>query len=120
MAPSRRADGGQYRWVDTNEVIEIAPDWLLGIVTFPNRVIPPMPQGEGFAAPASYLRVVIDELANTPPAIQGQGGDDQTYRVCCCVVRDHALSIEQAMVAMTDWNHRCVPPWSEMELRQKL
>ena len=61
----------------------------------------------------SYLRAV-------PPAIAGQHGDVHTFRVCCRLVRGFALSDSEALHALSEWNSRCAPPWSERELRQKL
>jgi len=61
----------------------------------------------------SYLRAV-------PPAIAGRHGDVHTFRVCCRLVRGFALSDSEALHALSEWNGRCDPPWSERELRQKL
>jgi hypothetical protein len=56
-------------------------------------------------------------LQNAEPAVEGQGGNDQTYRVCVKLVRDFALSEETAYsLLLSHWNHRCMPPWSNSEL----
>jgi len=59
-------------------------------------------------------------LATMPPAITGQHGDAHTFRVCCRLVRGFALSDDEALRLLTDWNTRCEPPWSERELIDKL
>jgi DNA primase RepB-like protein len=59
-------------------------------------------------------------VAAVPPAISGQHGDVQTFRVCCRLTRGFALSDEDAMTVLTDWNARCQPPWSDRELVDKL
>jgi hypothetical protein len=59
-------------------------------------------------------------LAALPPAITGQGGDVQTFRVCCRLVRGFALSDHEALTVLTDWNARCEPPWTERDLIDKL
>jgi hypothetical protein len=59
-------------------------------------------------------------LASVPPAISGQHGDVQTFRVCCRLTRGFALDDEQALHALAAWNARCQPPWSEAELIDKL
>lgn len=61
----------------------------------------------------SYLRAL-------PPAIEGERGDAHTFRVCCRVARGFGLDDDQAIDALADWNERCVPPWSEQQLRAKL
>lgn len=59
-------------------------------------------------------------LAATDPAIEGRGGDTRTFRVCCRVVRGFQLSDDEAFGVLHEWNARCMPPWSEAELRQKI
>lgn len=59
-------------------------------------------------------------LRRVDPAITGQQGDRRTFRVCCRVVRGFALSDDEALVALADWNARCEPPWTERDLRQKV
>jgi hypothetical protein len=59
-------------------------------------------------------------LERVEPAIAGQHGDLHTFRICCRVVRGFALSDDEALTVLTDWNLRCQPPWSEHELRNKI
>lgn len=59
-------------------------------------------------------------LASVPPAIAGQHGDVHTFRVCCRLVRGFALSQEQALDVLAEWNGRCQPPWSSDELLDKI
>lgn len=54
------------------------------------------------------------------PAVAGQRGDLRTFRVCCRIVRGFDLSDDEAVRALSEWNARCEPPWSERELRQKV
>jgi hypothetical protein len=55
-----------------------------------------------------------------PPAIAGAHGDVHTFRICCRVVRGFGLTDADAMSVLRDWNTRCVPPWSERELLDKV
>jgi len=59
-------------------------------------------------------------LASVPPAVAGQHGDVHTFRVCCRLVRGFALTDDQALTALEEWNERCQPPWSPEELVDKL
>lgn len=59
-------------------------------------------------------------LASVPPAIAGQHGDVHTFRVCCRLVRGFALTEDQALTALAEWNEHCQPPWSPEELLDKL
>jgi hypothetical protein len=59
-------------------------------------------------------------LTSVPPAIAGQHGDIHTFRVCCRLTRGFALNDDQALHVLSEWNKRCVPPWSEKELLDKI
>ncbi|MGE3512588.1 MAG: DNA-primase RepB domain-containing protein [Vicinamibacterales bacterium] len=59
-------------------------------------------------------------LQALPAAMEGERGDAHTFRVCCRVARGFGLDDDEAIDALADWNARCVPPWSERELRAKL
>jgi hypothetical protein len=84
---------------------------------------PPPPPRPVLARQTTSLGVVERArryLARVEPAVAGQHGDLHTFRVCCRIVRGFALSEEEAMAVLTDWNSRCEPPWSERELRDKI
>ena len=59
-------------------------------------------------------------LAAIPPAVAGLHGDVATFRVCCRLVRGFALSDEDVLAVLAEWNRRCEPPWSEEEMVSKL
>jgi len=59
-------------------------------------------------------------VATVPPAIAGQHGDSRTFRVCCRLVRGFALSDADALEVLVEWNARCIPPWTERELADKV
>jgi len=59
-------------------------------------------------------------LTRVPPAIAGEHGDVHTFRVCCRLVRGFALEPEEVLSALTEWNARCQPPWTERELQDKV
>jgi hypothetical protein len=59
-------------------------------------------------------------LAAIPPAVAGNHGDAATFRVCCRLVRGFALSDEDALNLLSQWNQACTPPWSEEQLQAKL
>ena len=67
----------------------------------------------GMRRARAYVRKV-------PGAIQGEHGDDTTYRLGCVLVRDFSLEPETALSVLTEWNQTCVPPWSPTELGEKL
>lgn len=58
-------------------------------------------------------------LQASEPAIQGEGGDHRTIRIAMAG-GDFGLSPEEFWPLLCEWNDRCIPPWSERELRRKL
>lgn len=80
------------------------------------RADPPRPLDLG----DSIAHRVRAYLATVEPAVQGQGGDQATYRVACVLRRDFSLSEGEALGYFEEWNRGCVPPWSEAELLTKL
>jgi RecA-family ATPase len=59
-------------------------------------------------------------LDRMPPAISGQSGHDQTFRVACVLCQGFGLPPEEARPLMVEYSARCVPPWSEREIDHKL
>jgi hypothetical protein len=59
-------------------------------------------------------------LAKVDPAIEGQGGDRQTFTAACHLVSDFDLTPEEALPLLREYNLRCVPPWGEEQLVHKL
>jgi len=62
-------------------------------------------------------RAYLDQMG---PAYEDQRGGRHTLNAACRLVRGFTLSIEDAFQILSDWNQRCVPPWTEQELRHKL
>lgn len=112
------------------EILSWAPDavadlaalnaWLPALV---EPVRPPWPSAPATPTPAdtvSAIARVRAYLAATPPAIQGQGGDEHTFKVCCRITRGFGLSPADAWPPLLEWNARCQPPWIERDLQAKL
>jgi hypothetical protein len=85
------------------------------------------PQGEPRSTPTPARAGRMDGLnrarrflARTPPAVAGQHGDLLTFRICCRLVRGFALSDDEAVDVLREWNARCAPPWSDRELLEKV
>lgn len=52
-------------------------------------------------------------------AIEGCGGDGRTYRLAA-EIQNLGLSEEACFEVIQPWNEKCVPPWSDSELRVKI
>ncbi len=59
-------------------------------------------------------------LATQSPAIEGDGGDKTTFKVCAGLVIGHDLTPDAALPLLAEWNARCQPPWDDDDLRAKL
>jgi putative DNA primase/helicase len=59
-------------------------------------------------------------VSKTKPAIQGKGGDKQTYSVARVIFFSFGLSEAEGRPMLDEYNQRCVPPWSEEELLHKI
>ena len=62
----------------------------------------------------------IKYLQSADAAIEGQGGDTQTFKTACRG-RDFALSAQKTFELMAEhWNPRCVPVWELEDLKKKV
>lgn len=59
-------------------------------------------------------------IANAPLAVSGSGGHNTTYKVACTLVQGFALSREEAMTLMNEYNDRLDEQWSYPQLRHKV
>jgi putative DNA primase/helicase len=82
-------------------------------------VTPPTPIDHGLDQ-KTRQKLARTWLERQPPAVEGQGGDALTFRVCCDTVIGHDLDEREAVDALRDWNARCEPPWPVSALLQKV
>jgi hypothetical protein len=60
-------------------------------------------------------------LDTMEPAVSGSGGHDATFRAACKMVLGFDLDQETAFQLLANgYNDRCLPPWTEKELRHKV
>ena len=55
-----------------------------------------------------------------PPAISGSGGHNALFAVARVLIHGFDLPEDDAWQILIEYNARCIPPWSERELRHKL
>ena len=111
--PSVRVGIEYLHWRDVFVAADLP---AVGVGTTPSsmpKVRQPLPAARSVERARAFLQRV-------DPAVAGQQGDLQTFRVCCRIVRGFDLSDDEAVHALSEWNARCEPPWSERELRQKV
>ena len=117
LGPGSETDGGSYK-PHGNYPIIVAPDALtdrLGSIS----VKADNPRLAGALVSADLDRAIA-YLVAAPPAIEGEGGDQQTFKTAA-VLKDLGVSEYEAWELMADhWNPRCQPPWDEDELQRKV
>ena len=117
VAPGSEVDAGRYRY-EQDIPVSPAPDWLIQklgtIVPKTSTTSEPVQDAD-----ASVVERAREWLAKQPGAVEGEGGDAQTFKVICAL-RDLGPSAEQAGELLAEWNDRCSPPWSLDELGDKI
>jgi hypothetical protein len=106
----------------SNNVVVLRPEPYAAAVLALERPADPGPQ---LRPAATADRMVSIErargyISKVPPAVQGEHGDDRTYCLAATLAIDFALSDEDALGLLTEWNRTCAPPWSEEALRAKI
>lgn len=104
-------------------------EYRAGVVRFTpsNFPTPPVPRVPTVTSPPRMHANSVGAVerarryaAHVEPAIAGQHGDLHTFKVCCRIVRGFALSDEDALIVLREWNTRCDPPWKDRELCDKI
>jgi hypothetical protein len=68
----------------------------------------------------SILERASAYLARIPVSVSGQGGHAAAFAAAISLTRGFNLTEEEALPLLASWNHGCLPPWTESELRHKL
>jgi KaiC/GvpD/RAD55 family RecA-like ATPase len=90
---------------------------------FKPRLLEAKPAAKTGASVSSGLTVIerarkyLDRL---PPSVSGQDGHGACFHAACVLVLGFGLNESEALVLLSEFNHRCQPPWSERELEHKI
>ena len=126
VAPPSELDGKPYvflNWKGSHDLVQFPSELYLRkkqpvISEVNDRHMETPPQGAG--RPDAYERARM-YLASCDAAISGQGGHNATLHAAHALVVGFALDDVAALgLLMSDFNPRCVPPWTEKELRHKV
>jgi hypothetical protein len=96
-------------------------------IAWPENVVLPWlkPKMETTAAvataePSDLHDRILAYLAAIPGAVEGNGGDQQTFTVACELVNGWNLTAEQALPYLQAYSDKCEPAWTQKELLHKL
>ena len=124
--PSVGDDGKPRQWNDCDEIAELPPSVFIFLDAYTSRPPEPSPAPHAAFTATSGTTLSVEErairyLATVEPAIQGQDGSGKTFGAACRVGPGFDLDPETAFRLLRDhYSPRCVPPWSEKELRHKV
>lgn len=88
------------------------PKWLLRILGDPIK----KNAGEGDSAEptdSKIIKIAVEYATTVEPAIEGQGGNDRTYKVACHLADigcDEQVALD---ILSTYFDPRCEPPWGD-------
>lgn len=95
-----------------------APQWLVDRCGKPTLKAAPAPAP--LVVPKRAEAAVLAYLTIAPVAVQGNGGDETTFKVACAV-KDQGVDVDTAFALMSaHWNERCQPPWDDEDLHTKV
>lgn len=102
---------GAAEYTGNNIGVAKAPDWLVercgAVRAKPEHVDPP--HGVNAEAAEARARHYLEHEA--PLAVEGEGGDETTYKVAARL-KDFGIVEDVAATLLLDhWNQRCSPPW---------
>ena len=128
-APSRHASGAEYAWADGRSPSELKPvrlpaPWI-------DRLAPSAPPpahtpaaaylGRATGAASDVERRARSYARHLPPAVAGQQGHRAAFLAAAKIAVGFGLDGETAFRILWDeWNPRCLPRWSESDLRRKV
>ena len=118
VAPSRHRSGGVYRWARVMPPAEL-PAALYEALQRPSNVVPL--RSPVAAAPDALRKRAAAYMARVPEAVSGEHGHDRTFAAARAVFGWVAKGLDESTAwgLLVDYNARCRPPWSEVQLRHK-
>ena len=123
---SRHKSGHVYEFDETYPIADL-PGWIEGelprrgdVETKPTTV-KVAPLNDGYTIKDETVARIANYCKNVPPAIQGQGGRNDTFKLFCYLIETFTEATDDQIVSGIDiWNHSCQPPWNVTGLRTKL
>lgn len=118
VAPPSTIDGVPYMWQNAPWEVEIAiaPQWLSDMLRVEENVVSQL-RYDGSDRLYDRARKYV---ANTPPAVSGQGGSTTTYKLAAKLVHYFKLDDFSALDCLQEYNKTCQPNWTTPELIRKI
>ena len=112
---------GKLYVLEQDNVYSPLPEWVVEKIAAPDIAVGAATEEKDLPTNIDRARKRLEYyITNSDTAIEGEGGDDRTYRLCCEML-DLGLSSHTAKDLIEEiWNPQCQPPWSSEELDIKL
>ena len=119
VAPGSIINGVEYRVV-IDDPIAPFPEHLRHLLSTPRERLTRVEPDIDLDQPEFLDMAKLWLQTAAPKAVEGQNGDDVTFRVACRV-RDYGVGPDYCFSLMEEhWNPTCSPPWEAEELRHKV
>lgn len=124
-APSRVIDAakgidGVYT-IETDVQIANGPAWIAETIGRKREEHSAANVALDLPANVERARILLRSyVASNDVAIEGNGGDDRTYRAACEVLNLGLSPAKAFELIKAEWNPHCVPEWSDDELAAKV
>jgi len=120
VSPGSSIDGVPYAITQDQQIAPV-PQWVVDVVGRPTERTERVESPAVELDQAGNILRAIDYLKRATPSVEGDGGDENAYRVAC-KVRDLGVSADVAfdLMCRDEWNDRCDPPWEPQELKTKI
>lgn len=121
IAGSVLPDGREYVEDEDQKSLENIihlPDSFYAVVkaTQPNKI---KTIGVGYKDTEEDIAIAKKRLKDAKPAVEGQNGDEHTYKICC-IGKELGISKDVFFELLQDWNNRCEPAWNLDDLQTKV
>lgn len=112
-------EGKRYEFVEGHELVR--PDELkpFPIEMIPVKGIPEIHRIEELSD-IRRIRRARAWIARREPAVSGQGGHNQFFKVCCGLFQFFGVSMQEATPIILEYNQTCLPPFNDREVEHKL
>lgn len=120
LVPPSIVNGKPY-WLEKETEYTPVPEWITTALSTTTTALKAAVEEEDLPANIERAtKLLTAYVAKGDVAVEGQGGDDRTYRLCCEML-DLGLSAYKAQELIENlWNPHCEPPWEPEELQLKL
>jgi hypothetical protein len=121
VAPPSDIDGRPYLWTHHHYPLAPWPDHIVKKLEPDQGVIHRNFPSQGIVSDNQKMRRAVAYLRKCDPAISGQRGHNQTYKIAIRLTRGFGLSYHEALALITEiYNPTCQPPWTDAELEHKI